>query len=914
MKFKKNNLNTTIILLFYFINIQNSTINLPDTFPENGCISFPVELDGFGTVQATMRIDYDSPYFSDSEQSSYNNVSTSSNEIDWREQHSKDWHSHHQQETTNNYNSQTYTQENNIHTTQRELFDKALDKTNNSYDLANKFSSSIAEQYLKQLRKDTADKFARKHRRFLDRKKTFPLEQAELKFLDLLISKEITELLKQISHPDLSVAQAAFAKLKKLWPWKRNHTFLTASFVNGTGETGFNVRLGIDTMAIAERDLISRSDYVTQYADAEHFKTIQEFREKCIALQQKGDKRALSQEELALRHKLHENGKNDDFTTNVCYAIAKKASSDITTSILNKIIHDKSLETAYSYINYLEQHIVEQMQQQNINPAKQTKEFMLRQYGFNLLEAAYNGYYSRSDYTGTIKNQAILSHPFLSTILHNIEYKNNLPEAHIELTHLVKQIMKDFEQLNITDPVAQKELLLEDFDVDIIELVNKMYKERHDHQAVTKLFLPIDVHNNSINILNTSHDYASVSQGFDIMAKQVFHNARLCKLDFVENIENHVIDSIHIIKAPQNDAQFVFNVTVVDHLLTDIQQKVDDIVEGKSTSYTHYIERGSELFTRAIVKFVTACNPITQVKSIYEVFKSAGHHLKNAVYATAYEIYDPITVTQNNLIFYARTCESLINSARFTADLTFGKFYLSPEEYQQRCDIFWKTFEPITTESFIDFAAQIAADFVYGKGLSIVFIYLKEIDAAAKLENYAAKIADKLKQAIDTHLADNPILVTAEGIALQMSNDLKNIGETAKEIITDSNTLVKKVTTDAIDTSLIDLKAIGNNTWKSPGGLIYKPDKKFGNRIQHVLAHAEPNSMKNLHTVFNVPKDKILQLIDEAWVMKGAPLISDSAVYIVDMKKSIGLNGESAIKIVVIPGTSEIITAYPISL
>ncbi len=80
-------------------NTNITEINLPDTFPENGCVSFPVELDGFGTVQATMRIDYDSPYFSDSEQSSYNNVpkesNTSSNEIDWKEQHNKDWHSHH---------------------------------------------------------------------------------------------------------------------------------------------------------------------------------------------------------------------------------------------------------------------------------------------------------------------------------------------------------------------------------------------------------------------------------------------------------------------------------------------------------------------------------------------------------------------------------------------------------------------------------------------------------------------------------------------------------------------------------------------------------------------------------------------------------------------------------------------------
>jgi len=110
------------------------------------------------------------------------------------------------------------------------------------------------------------------------------------------------------------------------------------------------------------------------------------------------------------------------------------------------------------------------------------------------------------------------------------------------------------------------------------------------------------------------------------------------------------------------------------------------------------------------------------------------------------------------------------------------------------------------------------------------------------------------------------------------------------------------------------LKPIENNVWKSPAGLIYKADKKFGNRINHVLAHAKSNPLKNQHSIFNITENKILGLIDEAWAMKGNPLESDIAAYIIDMKRKIGLNGESAIKIVVIPGTSEILTAYPVNL
>ncbi|HEX7064809.1 MAG TPA: hypothetical protein VF199_07050, partial [Bacillales bacterium] len=89
-------------------------------------------------------------------------------------------------------------------------------------------------------------------------------------------------------------------------------------------------------------------------------------------------------------------------------------------------------------------------------------------------------------------------------------------------------------------------------------------------------------------------------------------------------------------------------------------------------------------------------------------------------------------------------------------------------------------------------------------------------------------------------------------------------------------------------------------------------DKKFGNRVKHVLAHAEPNPNKANHTVFNVNKDKILSLVDEAWLNKKSPLANDPGAYIVPMGRNIGTQGEQSIKIIVKPGTSNIITAYPV--
>ncbi|SFJ33528.1 TonB-dependent receptor [Planctomicrobium piriforme] len=98
------------------------------------------------------------------------------------------------------------------------------------------------------------------------------------------------------------------------------------------------------------------------------------------------------------------------------------------------------------------------------------------------------------------------------------------------------------------------------------------------------------------------------------------------------------------------------------------------------------------------------------------------------------------------------------------------------------------------------------------------------------------------------------------------------------------------------------------NSWKSPGGLIYGPDKKYGNRVEHVLNHLSDPSK----SLFNVDRTKLVGLLDEAWAKKGTPLPKDPGVYIIDMGRVVGTKGETRIRLVVIPGTSEVITAYPI--
>lgn len=101
-------------------------------------------------------------------------------------------------------------------------------------------------------------------------------------------------------------------------------------------------------------------------------------------------------------------------------------------------------------------------------------------------------------------------------------------------------------------------------------------------------------------------------------------------------------------------------------------------------------------------------------------------------------------------------------------------------------------------------------------------------------------------------------------------------------------------------------------TWTSQSGLIYGQGSVHGNRIQHVLAHTVPDPSKPLHTVFNVGRARVVGLLDEAWALRTSPLAGDAGAYVIPMGRVVGQGGETSIKIIVRPGTSEVITAFPV--
>ena len=101
--------------------------------------------------------------------------------------------------------------------------------------------------------------------------------------------------------------------------------------------------------------------------------------------------------------------------------------------------------------------------------------------------------------------------------------------------------------------------------------------------------------------------------------------------------------------------------------------------------------------------------------------------------------------------------------------------------------------------------------------------------------------------------------------------------------------------------------------WISNNGIIYGIGSKHGNRVKHVLEHLRIDTSKPIHTVFNVKRNELIGLIDEAWIRRADIFSSrnNNNSYVINMHRVIGTNGETKIEIVVKANTSEIITAYP---
>ncbi len=79
--------------------------------------------------------------------------------------------------------------------------------------------------------------------------------------------------------------------------------------------------------------------------------------------------------------------------------------------------------------------------------------------------------------------------------------------------------------------------------------------------------------------------------------------------------------------------------------------------------------------------------------------------------------------------------------------------------------------------------------------------------------------------------------------------------------------------------------------------------------------HLESSLVPN-KSLFNVDTEQqLVKLLDDAWANRGSHTVnpvSGNWVYDIRMPNAVGTNGEQSVRIVVRPGTTDVVTAHPI--
>ncbi|MCA8990454.1 MAG: hypothetical protein KDA88_00660 [Planctomycetaceae bacterium] len=124
------------------------------------------------------------------------------------------------------------------------------------------------------------------------------------------------------------------------------------------------------------------------------------------------------------------------------------------------------------------------------------------------------------------------------------------------------------------------------------------------------------------------------------------------------------------------------------------------------------------------------------------------------------------------------------------------------------------------------------------------------------------------------------------------------------------------------------LREVGKKVFVSTAGLKYGPGSADGHRLLHVMQHAEDDSEKPIHGVFEGSKEEILAAIDEAWLLvkeKSKQVKTEEQggrqVFTIDLKRRVGYTGgevgkrknhPACTKIrIVIEDENEVVSAYP---
>jgi len=223
-------------------------------------------------------------------------------------------------------------------------------------------------------------------------------------------------------------------------------------------------------------------------------------------------------------------------------------------------------------------------------------------------------------------------------------------------------------------------------------------------------------------------------------AKEPLHSERELFIDMA-------MDELY---EPHSEQHFVFNCALVEHTLSDVH----DAAKNNDNC------QQARLFKQALTTFVTQLNPVTQVTQWVDL---------------------------------------IVGTARFVADVTVGKLYLTPLQYQARIASYYDTFSAfswsnlsqINKEQWIDLGAKIAADCVFMSGVTKIALYLKELQTIASVQHKASAVAQVLRTSVTTKMNKHAMSVASDGTIVKYGIEPpKALGSAVPGIVGDTKSML----------------------------------------------------------------------------------------------------------------------------
>jgi hypothetical protein len=624
----------------------------------------------------------------------------------------------------------------------------------------------------------------------------------QIAFINTVLDGSLVATLSDIQHKDPKEAFKKFQELRNAWPWEHKMCSIVRA-VKGD-EAHFMHIIGGDMLRNAETALLAREDL-----QKECTLDVSLFTKKYLYKQMCGDVKGLERERTYLRTRLSGHEHNDLYSS-----IAHYAPSDLNfrTDLGTKcqlvhinLILDDPITRVFCNIAHADLtlarkevlHVLEQFQgycrAHGIDSRAEAREHMIEMYGYDPVEAAHSCFQARTDYNPHTEFSCTDACALIFTTIKHGSFE----QATAELRSFENQLQQHFTKFDIK-PDEQSAYLTQHKGYDVLAQARSLYEARPDYQEhqsqaqattansassattaygqsqsseaafteVPDLWL-VSVQNAITTALSTSRSQDTLTDKLALLRDGIFKHAALCNYDIHPNVAEQLDLSIGTIKTTKHAHEIVFHVAIVDRVLGDIQIKANAQIQTQPT----VLERSPELLVHGLKKFIQGLNPVTQIKNSVEFWVSTAH---------------------------------------FMADITVGNFYLTPEQYQARIGGFWQSVEAfspenlaqLAAEQWVEMGAQLAADFVYAKGVASTLSYLKEIDAVSKVKRKVSVIADTFNKGFDKVLGKEPVLVTPEGIIWQATPEIqeslvlhmsaKSTKNGTKEIIKDTQGLLNK--------------------------------------------------------------------------------------------------------------------------